>query len=312
MTRQGSRSLLSIQFKNAYNLLRDHTPDYMYVERHRFNFDSVFGSLIYRLRAQLARVSGELNYLIPNDWWVLQPHRFPVINVQGTFVLGGESYRVQGIDNIGVSRSGVTLDEDNLHTIFLKSATGKEAILVVAPILELAEKPEARLYVSLSTDKGIFEAFLPASQSMWMEDEQTMTAHFDQLALKSSFSGDETVLTASLMIPKANARLSLNNQPLPLKYYDGQANAFVRNNQKNYSVYFSRDGKSSSLTLSQEGSAVLAAKYELDGETYRCGTETLSCAGLTLDADQKTYRFNNVKLGAHTLNGSVFIPGVFE
>ena len=120
------------------------------------------------------------------------------------------------------------------------------------------------------------------------------------------------LLGSNLIIPKTIATLELNTQPIKL-YKDIKVEANATNDQKSYQMAFGNNlDNISTLKIIHELKGHLSANYQTGEETYTCGNREIACAGLFVGSDQKTYRFNQVKVGNNTLNGSVFIPGVFE
>lgn len=158
---------------------------------------------------------------------------------------------------------------------------------------------------------------LGLSKSPWQQTQQEIKLDFF-LLLPFELT-DETgekpakTLTGNLKIPNMVWNVALNGEVPDLVELVG---GFAENDSKYYALNLitldSSTRRSTYLEIRQELDGHLWLDYYGGEDSPSCGSPTTACVGLTVDTDKKTYRFNNVRLGDYTLNGGLYIPGVFE
>ncbi len=270
------------------------------------NFDQAPNN--YRLggsnESKPVKVSGNLQFGIPANWPIVHSQRFPVANVQGQLAWGGQQYQLSAVDDITAT----------VHKLTLRGPTGLIYLTVnqlSANSFKLELKDGVKTYST--GDLNITGVMVP-----WQETLQQIKVELGLLgvALFNDNGGEPArALTGSLLIPKATFNLNVDGEIL-----DG-------GNIKLVGAYAENESKYYALTLKQVDGNTTVSTYaeirqELDGHLWldyyggedspSCGSPTTACAGLTVDADKKTYRFNNVRLGDFSIKGTAFIPGVFE
>lgn len=258
---------------------------------------------------KIVTVTGDLNFKIPSSWPIAQKSRFPVIQTQGQLIFDGKAYQISSVDypeiveyenKIYNTHYQITL-KNNVEKILLSINTNEGAIY-----------PFNQATFTIIKDSEYYSAQVPVPQKFWIENPQSININIPQIIL----TNDETLITkllsSNLIIPKITTRVDLNGQPIKL-YRDIKVEANATNDQKSYQMDFGNHiDNISTLKIIYELKGHLSANYQTGDETYTCGNREIACAGLSVGYDQKTYRFNQVKVGNNTLNGSVFIPGVFE
>ena len=273
---------------------------------HRFyTYDPVVKDFTKQTPVQL---SGVLQYSIPNHWPVLQKKRFPYIAVQGQARFDGKSYRVSSVKALPNITSIEGKEYQREYEMTLKQGSTALSLSLRVDNPEVQQQ-DAAIYVSVIDDSGYYQAKLPFPQTYWVEDAAELKVQFNNMVLVENDSHASKVLDISLEIPKARLQATLDSQPLQLYAgYDGRA----YNDQKRYDISLGDSKALQSLQLVQELKGHLSLKYQENGQDYSCGSPDLACTGMTVDADQRTYRFNHVKLGNKVLDGTMYIPGVFE
>lgn len=251
-------------------------------------------------------VSGELKFGIPANWPILQTNRFPVANVQGQLLWNGQPYRVSGQPFSERDRFTNQL----VHRVQLAGNNGS---------IELTIKELSATAFKVSVTEGNITYFtnLGLSKSPWQQTQQEIKLDFFLLLPfeLTDEAGEKPAktLTGNLKIPNMVWNVALNGEVPDLVELVG---GFSENDSKYYALnLIALDGstrRSTYLEIRQELDGHLWLDYYGGEDSPSCGSPTTACAGLTVDADKKTYRFNNVRLGDHTLNGGLYIPGVFE
>lgn len=276
------RSILSVNFDQAPNFYRQGGNDLKPV-----------------------KVSGNLQFGIPADWPVLQSNRFPKAHVQGQFLWNGQAYKVSE------QPYSERFNNQLRHELILKGAGG----VITLTLHELS----ANSYkVSVKEGTDTYSATLGNSiGSAWQETQQQIKLDFGlllpiHLVDEAGQKPDKTI-SSSLVIPNIAWNVIIDGEQLDqLKLVGG----FAENDSKYYALNLI------DLNGNNRNSTYLEIRQELDGHLWldyyggedspSCGSPTTACAGLSVDTDKKAYRFNNVRLGNHTLNGGLYIPGVFE
>ena len=261
------------------------------------------------VNTKIVTVTGDLNFKIPSSWPIAQKSRFPIIQTQGQLVFDGKAYKISSLnypeiveyDNkIYNTHYEITL-KNNLETILLSINTNEGAIY-----------PFNQATVTIIKNDEYYSTQVPIPQKFWIENPQSITINIPEVILIDDITSMTRLLGSNLIIPKTIATLELNTQPIKL-YKDIKVEANATNDQKSYQMAFGNNlDNISTLKIIHELKGHLSANYQTGEETYTCGNREIACAGLFVGSDQKTYRFNQVKVGNNTLNGSVFIPGVFE
>lgn len=255
------------------------------------------------------QLSGALQYSIPDNWPVLQKKRFPDIDVQGQAMFDGKIYRVSSVNALPrISRiEGKEYQREYEMTLKHGSAILSLSLRVDNPELQ---QHDATIYVSVIDDSGYYQAKLPFPQAYWVEDDDDLKIQFDKVVMVDNDSNISKTLNVSFRIPKIKIQASLDGELFQV--YEAFSPARASNDQKIYDISLGDGEPLQTLRLVQELKGHASLKYHKDEQDYSCGNRELTCAGLSMDADQKTWRFNSVKLGDKTLNGTAYIPGVFE
>lgn len=257
---------------------------------------------------KIVTVTGDLNFKIPSSWPIAQKSRFPVIQTQGQLIFDGKAYQISSTELTHIiGENGKVISAT--FGISLKSDTDNISLFLTEN--KDTSRPFGSLIMMFKGDDYYHTEILEA-QNFWSESTKEVKLHMSNIGLFNDKTSTIKLLSSNLIIPQAEVAISLNGRSLILnKNRDIQANA--TNDQKSYQMDFSNEADSiSALKIIHELKGHLSANYQTGEETYTCGNREIACAGLSVDSDQKTYRFNQAKVGNNTLNGSVFIPGVFE
>ncbi len=281
------------------------------------------------------KVSGALQLSAPANWPVWQTNRFPLSMEQGKLMFDGKKYTIKRI----VFPHLVELDTDGPTEYFdLWAVNGTDMIHITMEIYYGEQAPDSssnesdnHIYLTVSKGKEIYSASLPALpdtsswdgpiQDYWVNSGKTASIKFDRVNLSSKADGQTKVLDSSLEVPTFDqTKLKVEGESLPYGIALREISARAENDRKIYTLFgddaaYTYDAEDVELSVVHELKGHLSLKYIQDGDfgfTATCGDRDSMCAGLSLDVDQKTYRFNKVKLGSLTLNGSLYIPGVFR
>jgi hypothetical protein len=252
------------------------------------------------------KVSGNLQFGIPSNWPILQTNRFPVANVQGQLLWNGLPYHVSGQPFSERDRFSNQL----VHRLQLAGNNGSIE-------LTIKELSATAFKVSVTEGNITYSTNLGLSKSPWQQTQQQIKLDFFLLLPfeLTDEAGEKPAktLTGNLQIPNMVWNVALNGEVPDLVELVG---GFAENDSKYYALnLITLDGstrRSTYLEIRQELDGHLWLDYYGGEDSPSCGSPTAACAGLTVNADKKTYRFNNVRLGDHTLNGGFYIPGVFE
>lgn len=259
-------------------------------------------------------ISGDLRFSIPNSWPVLKKQRFPVIATEGSLVFDGQTYNIASMEHFErIERrdifGGNWRVKETGYNIVLKH--NQQIIYLTLTFLTLADFDLGLSYetISIDTDNKTFSKQVVQSIHDWEEYDEELIFHFTH-ELKG-VQGSK-ILTSDLRIPKPVLKATFNRVPLNTPSFYKLPTAQAENDRQFYALSLGQTGEAGSLTLIQELKGHASLKYREGEQDYSCGNRELACAGLSMDADQKTWRFNSVKLGDKTLNGTAYIPGVFE
>lgn len=264
----------------------------------------------YRLKTggqgKPVKVSGNLQFGIPANWPILQSSRFPVAAVQGQLLWNGQAYHVSGQPFSERDRFSNQL----VHRLQLTGNDG-DIELVIKELSATAFK------VSVMEGGVTYATSLGLSKSPWQENQQEIKLDF--LLLLPFQLTDEAgqkpakTLTGTLQVPNMAWNVALNGEVPDLVELVG---GFAENDSQYYALNLieleGNSRRSTYLEVRQELDGHLWLDYYGGEDSPSCGSPVSPCAGLSLSADKKTYQFNKVKLGSLTLNGTVYIPGVFE
>lgn len=300
-------SVISINFDGANIKHHNILPLKFSTSNHYYNTGDIGSSISYNMSSSNASIFGELNYSIPNQWVVMQKNRFPLINVEGQLIFDGEAYTVTELEE------SFSTDSPKSLVFSFINGKGQKLSLFISQVNDATSTRETGTYLTIIDGNESFQGHYPLQQKIWSDTKQQTRFNFNQLTLKS-WNGTPKLLMSNLAVPYLDSLLTLNNKPLNFRFYDGKTQAFARNDQKGYNLLTTEGStlQEYSLKFIHELKGHLSISYQTGDETYTCGNREIACAGLSVDSDQKTYRFNQVKVGNNTLNGSVFIPGVFE
>lgn len=257
---------------------------------------------------KLVKVTGDLNFKIPSNWPIVQKNRFPIVQMQGDFIFDGKSYEIFKIEHPDVIEQDTFIS--TIYRVGLKNADDK--IFLNISTLESKLDSSVESAISVSADEVKYLAVQLEPQDFWLENSKELKININNVVLTDEKTSEQKILSSNLIIPKIATMITLNGQVLTIPENQWvEANAI--NDQKLYSLDFGGSSASTStLQIIHELKGHLSAKYQIGDQSYTCGSREIACVGLSADADQKTYQFNQVKVGSNTLNGSVFIPGVFE
>jgi hypothetical protein len=257
-------------------------------------------------------ISGNLRFSIPNSWPVLKKQRFPVIATEGSLVFDGQTYHIvsiERIDRINTFENGFGLRVAG-YSIVLKNGSQTIYLDFTAELYDILGFHIQRVNVN-KNDENYMEKIInpPAILSGWEENDKELIFNFGH-----NLEGKQgsKILTSDLRIPKPILKATFNRAPLNTPSFYKLPTAQAENDRQFYVFSLGQTGEAGSLTLIQELKGHVSLKYSEGEQDYSCGNRELACAGLSMDADQKTWRFNSVKLGDKTLNGTAYIPGVFE
>lgn len=281
------------------------------VKQLKFSFKQA-GHILYEKDAGTApenqravKLSGDIQFDIPANWPVLSNSRFPLAVQQGQLSWNGQQYSVTALE-----RPLIEVGEDGYsrYGLTLKNSQHQEISLQVSIY------NNGNVLASVADNDGVYRLSGAALKTLWQADQQKIRIYGSS---PLTFKADnpqfaDKVLLANLTLPKASVTATLGVTPLVYRDY---YTAFAFNDTRVYNVILfagNGDEDSSSLAVIQYANGNWLLEYELNGATWQCGSRVQSCAGLSMDADQKIWRFNHVKLGTDMLNGSLYIPGVFS
>lgn len=256
--------------------------------------------------------AGRLRFSFPQGWPVFQRQRFPVVEA-GKLSFDNQSYRLDHVSQTEMAH------QDGIRTTIqrIRLIEDKRENLLSLKSLDLSITTQVRAghtgqaIVRVLSGSKHYSASFSLPQRFWLENDERIVLNINNLILKDdSNPGESRVLLANINIPKITGQIMWNSQPLTPRD-NAPTSASADNDRKFYQVALGQNGSGITLKIIHElkGHVSLSAGWNPDKS---CGDRQQVCAGLSVDADQKTYRFNRVKLGDDVLNGTLYIPGVFE
>lgn len=258
------------------------------------------------------QLNGRLQFSFPEGWPVFQTKRFPAVQV-GKLIFDNRTYQLTGIDSAEVAQSnGVRSTLQRIHFNEYKGLPSfSEKYLTLTLRTDRSADHTGQVSVYVAVDNKNYSASYALPQRFWLENGQRAQLNMNNLLLKDE---QDTVagkiLLANLNVPKMGGQLFWNEESMSvLDKWNNRASA--ENDQKSYQINVGSGGKSHTLKITHELKGHLSLSNGISSDPH-CGDRAQACTGLSVDTDQKTYRFNQVKFGNDVLNGSVYIPGVFE
>ncbi|ENX60427.1 MULTISPECIES: hypothetical protein [Acinetobacter] len=251
---------------------------------------------------QSVQLSGQLQFKVPSHWPVLKSKRFPQLPIQGQFIFDEQPYQLIRM-NSAVSQHSVLHDPIS-YQFSLKHQD--QWVDFTFQQDNISSQP----LVQITTHDQLYQLKSPAPQNLWHEDDKKIVIRAKNILLQAK-SGQTKSLNINLVIPKNYAHLSINHQDAKLIPANSELLAEARNEQKIYQLSFVQQHQLLTLELIEEMQGNFSLKFITeDGEQYFCGNTSTACPGLTIEPSKQTFLFNQVKLGSHLLNGSLFIAGV--
>lgn len=280
-----------------------------------FNFDQSPNTYHYQVngkeRTTPVKLSGNLQFTFPANWPVLQGPRFPKAVPQGDFFWGGSRYDVSSFP---VSEKNATTSQWT-HSFRLT----QDSDLVT---LKITEFSATSFRVSMSDGFDTYSADVVAAKSPWQENDKVVNltigepesqGHLLPLELWNEDGTSSQMLKARLEIPRPILNLTINGKAPDQIQLEG---GYAQNERKYYQLSLKQQKGSATIyntmNLYQALDGHFWLSYFGDRTSLYCGSADNACPGLSVDADQKTYHFNHVKVGTDVLDGSVYIPGVLE
>lgn len=259
------------------------------------------------------KVSGNLQFGIPASWPVLQAKRFPVMDVKGSLVWAGETYQLERLGKV----PRIWWGGPRTISLYFKSISGSSKALELVLNIDHDDTFNIRLD---DGGESSYSFYGSSYKKYFFENDRELHLKLNKLVL-SDFDDNRLILSSDLRFPKLFSDVSFNGYPV-FEDVVGISGA-ARNASKTYSITFQSSGISDEgereiettyLNLNQELSGHVWMSYSVRSNEYVCGSVTKNCPGLSLDPDQKTWRFNNVDLfkQASKLNGMLYIPGIVE
>lgn len=280
-------------------------------------FNQAHNELRHRGEASLkpVSVSGALAFNIPAHWPSAKSGRFPVLNAPGELLWDGEFFTVY---NVKSRHSEDANSHISWHTLSLKGKNRKITLDVYVSTAEgwfdvdITEKDNRYFFSSL------YEDFNVDYTRYWSEDDQKLKLNFKKLRLKDSRSNKVLALNGNLEVPKDRFDITVDGESIAYRY-PATEEVGVKNSTKYYKVSLNADGVDenghngrmvNTLTLYHELGGHVWLSYSDNGMEYLCGSKTQRCPGLSLTADQRTWRFNNVNIDGAHVNGTYYFIGV--
>ncbi len=281
-----------------------------------FNFDQSPNTYNYKVngkdRTTPVKVSGNLQFTFPSNWPILQSQRFPKAVPQGEFYWGAYPYDVFAFP---VSEKNATTNQWT-HTLMVEQ---DDSDLFTLKVTELSA---TTFKVSMSDGFETYSAEVVATKSPWQENDKVVNLTIGEpqpqgyilpLELWNEDGSSSQNLKARLVIPKPVLDLTIDGKSPDKIQLEG---GYAENESKYYQLRLEQreDGATtySILNINQAPDGHLWLNYFGNRKSLRCGDPDKACAGLSVDADQHTYRFNNVKAGEFIIHGTAYIPGVLK
>lgn len=288
----------------TYQMIRERDQDILNVQVNQKSFG--VDTKLYQAPLIPVSLRGNLRIGFPAGWPVFQSKLFPQADVKGDFKFDGKTYRL-------ISLGAKTVEEDNdvtkEITYNLTFKHGDESLFL--EVYSYISPDRKGTYFTIhNNEDAYYSEMYSLSQPFFKDESKKITINFNNMELKSDANSSvKKTLQANLIAPKAYVQGTVNGSPWKIDGLSGSASA--TNDQKSYFLTLSTKWGGSVIKITHELKGHLSVKGDF-GIVGSCGDRDYACSGLTLDADQKTYRFNQVKIGNQVYNGSLYIPGIFK
>lgn len=278
-----------------------------------FNFDQTPNTYYYQVngkdRTTPVKLSGNLQFTFPSNWPVLQLPRFPLITTQGQFLWNGYTRK---ISSLPLTKKDPTTNQLT-HTVKF----GDDDDLIVLKVVDVAVNSYR---VSVTAEENTFTA--DVSTSPWQETAKGIKLNLGQqlplgplqpLVLMNEEDDYSVEISANMVIPRPVLDLTIDGKSPDQIQLEG---GYAENESKYYQLSLKQvNGNSTTysyLNILKAADGHLWLSYFGNRKSLRCGDTAKACAGLSVNSEQDTYQFNNIKLGDFTIDGTAYIPGVLK
>ncbi len=254
-------------------------------------------------------INGQFSANAPMNWPIFQIQRFPEYSTEGSFNFDGKAYVVKYIGIPDFQYENGELKSETI-SILLKSSIDT-LNLVVTKRFDISDQYD-NVFVSIYNN-DFSSSSLPISHDSWQDDGNLIYLDLINVGMVDQNSGEIKNLNTNVKIPRSNAKLTLNGHKLETTPVGSSFMARAANDQKFYYIGSMYNNKNSELLIIQELKGHISLKFLVDGiENSTCGDRNTICEGVTYDGQGKNFTFKNVKLGAESLNGTVYFAGVLK
>lgn len=253
-------------------------------------------------------MSGNMSFDIPTHWAVFMSERFPKLAVEGQLILNGKSYQLENINSPSLIDQPYDVIKNNPKTDYLFTFTHQNESLTLG-YQQTSARDLQKFHISNQGELYEFD-YRAHHKDVWQETPTEISININPVTLKGKHEGQEAKLSIHLKIPKNRVDMTANGHSMLL--LGGNSNiSETRNNERSYELTFAiANNEILILSITQIGKGVYNIHYYDETTEQRCGDDTQSCFGLSVASDQKTFQFNQVKVGKYTLNGQLYIAGV--
>lgn len=267
-------------------------------------------------RAVPATISGDLQFIIPSNWLAFNKNRFPEINRDKSLKLAGKTYQISEIS------SDIVFYEDDIDKYIgsvdhLDFENDEEVVrlYIYHGIENSSLFKDTRLKIFnynknggliFSSEDSITSSFITLKNS-----GKILSLNIKNLNLSVKEQDVTKMLDLNFDIPRHTSNIQVNDEDVLLSTSNIDF-SYVINDQKIYDINLKNYSNSYFFKIIQEFNGNLTIENADGKSEITCGDRNNSCLGLSMDSDQKTFRFNNVKLGEDILNGTIYIAGVLN
>ncbi len=288
--------------KTTYHFTRNH--DHTMIDLHFNQPDSFFSDVnrfIHRVDLR-----GKLSITAPTHWAIFQAQRFPPLQVQGQLIFNGQTYQLVNINTVFRPDIPHQTTEETSYTFYF---VHQDQIL---RLNYQQDNKRSAQKLSITVNGELYEWQYRSHHQIWQETAQQINININSFTLNSTSTPTSSAkITIQLSIPKNHAQLTSHQIPMILLSENSDLLAETYNNEKTYKLSFALPNELLFLSITQIGTGIYNVHYyDTENEEQRCGDDDTSCAGLTINTDQRTFTFNQVQVGHHTFNGTLFIAGV--
>ncbi|MCU4502168.1 hypothetical protein KTI78_03200 [Acinetobacter sp. WU_MDCI_Abxe161] len=250
-------------------------------------------------------VSGNINFTAPSNWPLFQKDRFSA-NKVNDIVIEGSIFKI-----IDFEETKKYYNDELIYIAKEFTLKNNEDISYLS-IIFYENKPKSSAVISLVYKGGSFINIEKLDDGFWKEDQKNIDFYLENIELIDHDNNKKINISVNMNMPKNYSDLQLGNQKIVMLPIHNRYIATVKNDQKIYNLGFKNSNEFINISIIQELAGHLSVKTIIGEKEFMCGNREIPCSGITSDSDRQTFYFNNVKLGANTLNGMTHIAGVFE